>query len=98
MPFVLKHKKTAEIFACRLLNHYDLPFYGVKFWTDPRQAEEEAEEFIKTHLAGDAGEWAIVGIEEGRLKLLNVKLANDERRKIYLDEQGSITVTRPSPP
>lgn len=96
MPFVLKHQKTAEIFACRLINHYDLPYFGVKYWDDPKQAEEEAADFLKGQGAQEPDAWEVLEVEEHRVKLFNVKLANDENRKIFLDGEGRITVSRHS--
>jgi len=96
MPFVLKHRITSEIFACRLVNVYSIPYYGVKYWDDPSQAEAEAAAMLKAHGAGEEDDWTVAEIGEHQLKLCNVRLANDENRKIFMDKNGGISAVRPS--
>ncbi|TXK75920.1 hypothetical protein [Paenibacillus sp. N3.4] len=77
MPYVLKQKKTGLIYSCMLVNHYGLAYYGVKFWGEHQEAEENFERFLNTVGMKENGEWAIFELEEREMKLCNVKLKND---------------------
>lgn len=79
MPYVLKHKETSEIHACSLINKYDIPYHGAKWW----ESREEAE-----HDHDDKEAWELLHVEERQLKLFNVKLNNNPNLKLFLDEQG----------
>ncbi|WP_156158139.1 hypothetical protein [Gordoniibacillus kamchatkensis] len=46
MPYVLKQRETAQIYTCMLVNHYQLEYYGVKFWQDEAAARGEAAAFL----------------------------------------------------
>lgn len=92
MPFVLKHKKTSEIVTCQLINNYDIPFYGTKFWEDPLEADREAKAFLEGTQSQFMEDWQLIEVEEHQLKLFNVKLNNNRARRLFLDEQGKVTV------
>ena len=92
MPFVLKNTRTDEIFACPLINNYGFPFYGVKFWEAIEEAEAEKEQY-RMNLESDQGEiWILYEVEERILKLMNVRLQNHPKNRVFLDSAGRITV------
>lgn len=92
MPFALINKTTSEIFACTLLNIYDLPYHGVKLWGDREAAEAEADAFL-TEIGVEApAEWEIVSLDEHQAKLCNVKLNNNPKKRVYLADDGRIEV------
>lgn len=105
MPFVLKHKQTSQIATDTLINVYDLPYYGVKFWHDEATAAAEKDAYLKGKNASDQNSWDIKGkdmsdqdawevieVEEMAMKLFNVKLKNNPSLRLYLDEQGKAYV------
>lgn len=94
MPYVLKHERTSELFACKLINRYDLPYYGVKDWEDEATAESDRGPFLAARQAEDADAWRVVEIEEMKLKMANVKLKNDPSNRVFLDDDGSLRVEK----
>jgi hypothetical protein len=93
MPFVLQHSVTSEIYTCRLVNHYDLPYYGTKFWS----SEEEAQAypaFLKEQGIVDASLWKLVEISEQQLKVCNVKLKNDPINQLFWQDSKPIVRRR----
>ena len=48
MPFVLQHKDTEQIYTCTLVNHYGLAYYGVKFWPELEEAQQQSLPFLIT--------------------------------------------------
>jgi hypothetical protein len=83
MPFILKQRNTGEVAAAVLLNVYDLHYYGAEWWP----TEEEA-----LQAAAGRPDWIPVPVTESRLKVLNVKLNNDESRKLFLNDDGTLRV------
>lgn len=55
MPYVLKQKITQQIFTCTQVNHYGLAYYGVKFWPELEEAEQQFPEFSSQHGGNGAG-------------------------------------------
>ncbi|MEB3100417.1 hypothetical protein [Ferviditalea candida] len=94
MPFVLVHRKTSEIYACRLINNYDLEYYGTKFWPDQDSAVQEAHAFLAFRGIESPHEWKIAELDEHRLKMCNVKLSNDPSKKLFLGVEGQISAIR----
>lgn len=88
MPYVLKHQHTAQIATDRLINSYDLPYYGTKYWDSLAEAEAEYEQYLREHHHLDASSWDIIEVEEMALKMFNVKLKNDASLRLYINEQG----------
>ncbi len=88
MPFVLKHKQTAQIATDTLINSYKLPYYGTKFWDVESLATEESSEYLALHGIVDASQWEIIEIEENEMKIFNVKLKNNPALRLFLDEQN----------
>ncbi|HEX7057238.1 MAG TPA: hypothetical protein VF260_08615 [Bacilli bacterium] len=91
MPVILRQKTDGKIFSCILKNIYDLDYYGTRYWDDPKRADAEYADFLQ-QMNEDIGKWELVEIEEHQLKMCNVKLANDPRRSVYLDQKGHLTV------
>lgn len=94
MPYVLKHKQTAQIATDTLVNHYDLPYYGTKFWDSLAEAEAEYEKYLIEKLHAKPASWHIIEVEEMTLKMFNVKLKNDASLRLFLNEQGKAIVQK----
>ncbi|MFC0215065.1 hypothetical protein ACFFK0_21960 [Paenibacillus chartarius] len=103
MPFVLKHRETAQIYTCILVNHYQLAYYGVKFWEQEEAAREEASAWLEERAVAvgvragvpaeslvslDPAEWDVVELSEPAMKMGNVKLKNDPSYRLVLDADG----------
>lgn len=82
------------MFACGLVNRYELPYYGVKDWDDEAAAREERESFLAARGVGDPVAWDVVELEEMKLKMANVKLRNDPAIRLFLDEGGAFRVVK----
>jgi hypothetical protein len=87
MPYVLKNKKTSEIFACTLINIYDFPYHGVKFWEYEDEAEAEYQMFLQQKEAS-LQDWELIEVEEHQLKMFNVKLKNNPQLRLFLNDEG----------
>lgn len=87
MYYVLKHRTTSQIATGTLINVYDLPYYGTKFWLSKEEAEAEYEDYLQQN-GEDASQWEIMAVEEMTLKLFNVKLQNNASLRLYINEQG----------
>lgn len=90
MPFVLKHRETSELFACTLVNTYDFPYHGVKFWDSPEEAQGEFASFLNAQGVEDSRQWEVIELEENGLKMGNVKLNNNPAKRVYLTAEGRI--------
>lgn len=90
MPYVLKHRETSELFACTLINAYDLPYHGVKFWLEREAAERERASFLSEQGVGLPSQWEVAELDENQLKMGNVKLNNNPARRVFLTEEGRI--------
>jgi hypothetical protein len=90
MPYVLKHRETSQIYTCMLVNHYELAYYGVKFWSDEAEAaaREEAAAWLAAKGVADADAWDVVRMDEATMKLGNVKLKNDPANELFLNAEG----------
>lgn len=97
MPYILRHRETGEVLASMQRNHYDLDYYGVKWWDRPEQAEAERIK-LPDLAAADGGEaWEAVQAEEQRIKLMNVKLRNNPALLVRLTADGAIAVLGRAP-
>jgi hypothetical protein len=83
MPYILKHETTGLIAAATLRNIYDLDYYGAEWWT----SEDEA-----LQVAAGRSQWHPVHITEAKLKILNVKLNNNQNRSLFLNEDGTLRI------
>lgn len=90
MPYVLKHKNSGEIFSCRLVNIYDLPYHGAKAWEEAAEAEAERDAFLADR-SQRPDDWELFELEESKLKLCNVKLNNNPNRRLYWEPDGRLT-------
>ncbi|MZQ81494.1 hypothetical protein GQF01_05045 [Paenibacillus sp. 5J-6] len=77
MPYVLQNKNTDQLFTCMLVNHYGLAYYGVKFWAEQEEANELSQDFLLSIEGAVPEQWQVIELEEGEMKLCNVKLRND---------------------
>lgn len=94
MPIVLRHAQTGEIAACLLRNVYDFEYYGAKFWQDEDEAAQEKQQLLEAIGKPDPERWMPIKVDESRLKLFNVKLNNDPNRRLYMSDEGKLTVER----
>jgi hypothetical protein len=83
MPCVLQHKISQQIFTCTLVNHYGLAYYGVKFWPDLEEAVQQFPAFLHNMGGMEPDAWQVIELEEGEMKLCNVKLKNDPNLQVF---------------
>lgn len=83
MPYVLQHKISQQIFTCAQVNHYGLAYYGVKFWPDLVEAEQQFPTFLHNIDGIELDAWHVIELEEGEMKLCNVKLKNDPKLQVF---------------
>jgi hypothetical protein len=88
VPFVLQHAASSQVFTTILVNHYQLAYYGVKFWESEEEAEGEYGAFLQEKGQESMNEWKIIEMDEAQMKLSNVKLKNDPRLKLYWSGEG----------
>lgn len=90
MGFILQNKISGEVAACQQINHYDLPYYGVKQWPDKAAAETEAPALLESKGVASAEDWMIVTADEPQIKMMNVKLKNNPSMQVF-EQDGRIT-------
>jgi hypothetical protein len=83
MPFVLQHKETEQIYTCTLVNHYGLAYYGVKFWPELDDAQEQALQFLESQSVIKPSSWQVIELEENEMKICNVKLRNSYQLQLF---------------
>lgn len=83
MPYVLQHKISEQIFTCTLVNHYGLAYYGVKFWSNRDEVDDQYLTFLQSIEGVLTEDWQIIELEEGEMKLCNVKLKNDPSLQVF---------------
>lgn len=94
MPYVLFRNENAEIFACMQTNKYDLPYYGV-LHRDLIEELEVAIDAVQTaHQSDWRNDWIIREADEAQVKIWNVKLRNDPKLCLFLDEDGHAVAVR----
>ncbi|ALS28035.1 hypothetical protein IJ21_26390 [Paenibacillus sp. 32O-W] len=93
MPFVCRHRESGVIVAAWQRNVYDLPYYGVLWWETGEDAERESEARLSECGYDDISSWETVEVTESRVKLMNVKLNNNDARTVVLERDGSIQVS-----
>ncbi|MBO7745999.1 hypothetical protein I8J29_17460 [Paenibacillus sp. MWE-103] len=94
MPVVLRHRASGEIACGMLKNVYEFAYFGALWWEDNETAEREAEAALAQAGYEDDGGWDALDIREERLKLFNVKLNNDRRRRLVLEPDGTVAVIK----
>jgi len=92
LPYIRRNRTTGQIAAGFMKNVYQFTYYGARWWEN----EEEAEAAVATDLEelglAGTGEWELIEVPEQRLKIMNVKLNNDPRRSIRMDDSGAVTI------
>jgi len=86
MPYVLKHSGTCRVLTSKLVNHYGLTYYGVKFWEAADEAEAQKQQALTAAGESDAAGWEVWELEEGEMKLCNVRLRNDPANQLYWND------------
>ena len=94
MPAVLRHRTTGEIACGMLRNVYDFAYYGALWWDDNETAERQAASALAQAGYEEDPGWDVLEIREERLKLFNVKLNNDSRRRLLLHPDGTIAIVK----
>ncbi|SEM85902.1 hypothetical protein [Paenibacillus sp. OV219] len=94
MAIVLRHRVTGEIACGMLSNVYQFVYYGALWWEDMEQAETLFEEELISAGYEQDSNWDLLEVKEARLKIFNVKLNNDPKRKLLLQNDGSITLIK----
>ncbi len=92
MTYVLQHTSTLQIYTCMLVNHYQLAYYGVKYWDRLETATEQYPAFLASQAAIDLENWQVVEMEESRMKLCNVKLKNDPLFHVFFSKSAQIDI------
>jgi hypothetical protein len=94
VAFVLKHAQTSQIFTCVQVNHYNLAYYGTKYWDYEDEAADQCAAFLQSQDVADPEQWQVAEYEENRIKIFNVKLKNDPETLLFVDELGRITTVK----
>ncbi|WP_205516320.1 hypothetical protein [Paenibacillus sp. SYP-B3998] len=71
-----------------------MAYYGVKFWNEREVAEEQMLQVLQSEKILDTKEWSIIELEEGEMKLCNVKLKNDPELLVFWGEARKPTIQR----
>lgn len=90
MPYVLKHKENAQILTAMLQNTYGFAYYGAVNWNDQKEAEDHYRSVLQQLQVPEVewDHWSLFKVDENQLKLFNVKLSNNPRKRLYIDESG----------
>jgi hypothetical protein len=91
MPYVLKNNQTSQVFTMLLTNHYQLSYYGTKYWETAEEGEAQLEEFLVQSGVSDTQDWSLIEVSENQMKMFNVRLKNDPRNLLYV-EDGKIRI------
>jgi hypothetical protein len=90
MSYVIKHKLTAELFTCTLINIYDFEYHGVKVWDTSDAAQAEFASFLLERGVEELWDWEVFELTENQTKMGNVKLNNNAAKRLYLNAQGKL--------
>jgi hypothetical protein len=94
MPIVLQHQQSGQIYTCVLVNHYQLRYYGTKYWDDEDAAATQKAAFLAAEGDLDPDQWRLLTIEEAKMKIFNVRLKNDLENQLFLDGDGQLTISK----
>lgn len=94
MPFVLRNKENQLVASAMLINIYKFEYWGAKVWEERAEAEAETAGFLEANELGEPSAWELVEVEESKVKMINVKLNNDPRRRVTMDEQLILKVIK----
>lgn len=86
MPFILVNHNTSEVLTGNLVNTYDLVYYGTVHWNTEEDAKNAFAQTLKNAGVQQNDEWELIEISESVLKMCNVKLNNDPRSRLYLQD------------
>lgn len=89
MPYVLRHAQTNQLFTCMLVNRYDLPYYGTKYWESTEELHGYPD-FLRDRGVTDPEFWGPMELTDEQLKLCNVKLKNDPRYLLFWENGRSV--------
>ncbi len=92
MPYVLRNKDTGELVAAVQKNGYKLDYYGAVWWHTEEEAISGKTHMVFPGQADGADQWETYRMDENKIKVVNVKLKNDPARRVFVDEQGVVTV------
>ena len=88
MPFMVLDRNTNQIYTCKLINKYELSYYGIKYWEDEKTAEIEVKNFLLDQHVEHFDTWEVTEIDESLMKLGNVKLKNNPKYQLFwIDKQ-----------
>ncbi|WP_276357961.1 hypothetical protein [Cohnella caldifontis] len=87
MPYALRNTATGELLAYPQINGYRLPYYGVRLWNETPDDAGVREALSDAGSADLPDDWHPVELTEHQAKMANVKLRNDPRRRIFLQDQ-----------
>jgi len=94
----LKHAETGQIYTCMLVNHYELAYYGTKFWDSKEAAEEQMTLFLQEQSMQQTESWDVAEVSEQQMKVFNVKLRNDSRNRLFVGDDGSVRIEKSEAP
>ena len=87
MIYALQNKLTGELLACSQVNGYRLPYFGILQWEQPTSDEEIAAALKRANRDSEPiADWLPAELSEHQAKMANVKLRNDGRRRVYLQD------------
>ncbi|WP_052339279.1 hypothetical protein [Gorillibacterium massiliense] len=90
MPYILRKRATGEVFTRLMRNVYDLEYYGAAAWETNEAATAALSEMEDNEDAPEAYE--PVAITDNQLKLCNVKLNNNLNLRLFLEDDGKLSV------
>jgi len=87
MIYALRDNLTGELLACSQVNGYRLPYYGILQWEQPPDEAEMDNALKRANRAAESpANWQPVELSEHQAKMANVKLRNDARRQVWLQD------------
>jgi hypothetical protein len=96
MSYTLRDAASGRLLSCMQLNGYQLPYYGIVIWDEKPDAAAIEEAIRRAGENGPAENWMPVELTGHQAKMANVKLKNDVRRRVFLNN-NVLTSTLESP-
>ncbi len=94
MIYALRNKLTGELLACQQVNGYRLPYFGILQWEQAPDEVEVADAMKRANRDAESfADWAPAELSEHQAKMANVKLRNDDRRQVCLQD-GALVANR----
>lgn len=94
MPVICRNRHSGEIAAGFMKNIYEFTYFGAWWWDSLQNAQSVHVADLHRLGVENSGDWDLIEIADDKLKLLNVKLNNDPRRKLIMDKDGTIKVLK----